>query len=85
MPDLAQKVDQLEKRLDALESRVRQETLHEVRRVAEADNRWPDSYSGMIDLMDRAGVPKRIRSGRIKEEGSRMTTYVSEYDLKEKC
>lgn len=82
---IAAKVERLEQRLSALEQRVQEETLHPVRQLAEADNEWPDSYSGMIDLMDRNGIPRRTHSGRVKEPGSRKTTYVSEYDLEEKC
>lgn len=83
--DITAKVERLEQRLSALESRVRQETMHPVRQLAEADNDWPDSYSGFVDMMERHGVPKRTRGGAIKEPGSRKTTYVSEYDLEEYC
>jgi hypothetical protein len=35
--------------------------------------------------MEREGVPKRTRGGGVKEKGSRRTTYVSLFDLQEKC
>ena len=83
--DLHAKVERLEGRLSAVEERLQQETLRPVRQLAEADNRWPDSYSGLVSLMERNGVPKRTRSGRPKQRGSRRTTYVSMWDLEEHC
>lgn len=79
------RVAQLERRLSAVEKRLQEETLRPVRQLAEADNAWPDSYSGFVAMMDRHSLPKRTRSGQLKEEGSRRTTYVSMYDLEEKC
>ena len=82
--ELAARLDRLEDRVSALEDRLMQETLRPVRQLAEEENRWPDSYSGLTDLMEREGVPKRTRGGQVKEEGSRQTTYVSMFDLEEK-
>jgi hypothetical protein len=83
--DVKARVERLERRLGYVEDRLQQETLRPVRALAEEDNRWPSSYSGFIDLMERSGVPKRTRGGGRKEEGSRRTTYVSMFDLEEKC
>jgi hypothetical protein len=82
--ELAARLDRLEDRVSALEDRLMQETLRPVRALAEEDNRWPDSYSGLTALMKRCGVPKRTRGGQVKERGSRQTTYVSSYDLQKK-
>lgn len=82
---LTSRLDQMERRLTAVEARLQQETLRPVRALAEEDNEWPDSYSGLVDLMERRGVPKRTRGGGVKERGSRETTYVSMWDLEEKC
>ena len=82
--ELAARLGDLEDRVSALEDRLMQETLRPVRQLAEEDNRWPDSYSGLVDLMEREGVPKRTRGGQVKEKRSRQTTYVSMFDLQEK-
>ena len=82
--ELAARLDHLEDRVSALEDRLMQETLRPVRALAEEDNAWPDSYSGLIGLMEREGVPKRTRGGQVKEKRSRQTTYVSMFDLQEK-
>jgi hypothetical protein len=82
--ELVARLGDLEDRVSALEDRLMQETLRPVRALAEEDNRWPDSYSGLTALMKRCGVPKRTRGGQVKEKGSRQTTYVSSYDLQKK-
>jgi hypothetical protein len=84
--NLARKVERLEKRLSDVEDRLQQETLHSVRTLAEADNEWPNSYSGFVRMMDRCGAPRRTRGGSIKDQSTRQqTTYVSMYDLEKKC
>jgi len=82
---LEARLGRLERRVGHLEDRLMQETLRPVRALAEEDNAWPGSYSGLIRLMEREGVPKRTRGGGVKEKGSRRTTYVSLFDLQEKC
>jgi hypothetical protein len=83
--ELIRRMERMDERLSAVEQRLQEEDYRPVRQLAEADNCWPDSYSGMVDLMDRNGVPKRTRGGATKEKGSRRTTYVSMYDLQKKC
>jgi hypothetical protein len=82
---LKRRVSRLEDRLSHVEDRLQQETLRPVRALAEEKNRWPDSYSGLIDMMEREGVPRRTRGGGRKPRGSRKTTFVSLFDLQEKC
>jgi hypothetical protein len=77
MPDLAD----LERRIERLEERLQQEHYVPVRKLAAEENEWPDSYTGFTSMMDRRGIPKRTREGRIKAQGSKRTTYVSTYDL----
>lgn len=82
--DLQARVDELEAKIDRLERRLKQEaseTLVAVRTLAERDNRWPSTYDGLVKLMDRRGVPRRLASGAIKPEGSRAQTYVSLTEL----
>ena len=88
MPDLQQVVSQLQQELREVKERTQrleeiyaQEQYVPVHSLAEGDNRWPDSYSGFVSMMKRRGIPKRTREGRVKEEGSKGTTYVSTYDL----
>lgn len=83
--ELTRCMERMEERLSAVEDRLQQETLHPVRALAEADNEWPDSFSGFRRMMEREGVPARTRGGQIKRDSSRKTVFVSMYDLKEKC
>lgn len=86
MPDLAQKVDRLERRLHALEQRLQQQDYRPVRELAKLDNEWPDTYRGFVKMMDREGVPKRTRGGQLKTRvSSQKVTYVSMGDLRKKC
>lgn len=78
----------LEEAIEEAKERVRKRnikaTLRPVRELAEKDNEWLNSYSGMAALMDRNDVPKRTRSGSIRSKGARGRVYVSVYELQEK-
>jgi len=82
--DLRDRVGQLEEKLSRLErivQRQAQETLVAVRTLAERDNAFPGTYDGLVKLMKRRGVPKRLSSGAKKPQGSRAQTYVSLTEL----
>jgi hypothetical protein len=80
---LTRKIDHLESRLSSVEQRLQEETLRPVRALAEEDNRWPDSFGGMRQLMEREDIPARTRSGKIKRGSSTATVFVSSYDLEQ--
>lgn len=83
--ELQDQIHHLRQRVKRLERRLRKETLCPVRDLAEEENRWPDTYNGVVALMERVGVPKRNYGGREKKKGSRRRTYVSVYELKKRC
>lgn len=83
--ELQDEIHHLRQRVKRLERRLRKETLCPVRVLAEKENRWPDTYNGIVALMERVGVPKPNYGGREKKKGSRRRTYVSVYELKRRC
>lgn len=80
--ELRRRLDRMEDRLDHLEQKLAKKELRPVRAVAEEDNQWPDTYKGLKLLMERKGVPLRMRGGRIKPKGSQKVSYVSMYELR---
>jgi hypothetical protein len=89
MPDpdtsaLRDRLEKMEAKIDRLERRLKREasqTLVAARTLAERDNSYPDTYDGLVKLMDRRGVPRRLASGAKKPSGSRAQTYVSLTEL----
>lgn len=79
--DLRARVDELEHAVRRLRRQVRSQALVNVRALAKQENRYPDSYSGIIKLMARRGVPRRLASGAKKPDGSKAQTYVSLSEL----
>jgi len=70
----------LEARVRRLEGLVAQSVYTPIRAIAERENTYPDTYSGVVRLMERRGIPRRTSTGAKKPSGSRETAYV---DLRE--
>lgn len=79
--DLQARVDRLETTVRRLMQQMRGQTLVAVRTLVERENEFPGTYDGLIKLMERRGVPKRLASGAKKPSGSRAQTYVSLTEL----
>lgn len=79
--DLQARVDRLETTVRRLMQQMQGQTLVAVRTLAERENEYPGTYGGLIKLMRRRGVPKRLASGAKKPDGSKAQTYVSLTEL----
>lgn len=78
---LQRRLDEMEKRFERLQQQVAEQNLMPVRALAERDNQYPSTYDGLIKMMKRRGVPKRLASGAKKPKGSKAQTYVSLTEL----